>query len=532
MRALSETQQNLTAILQAVVPDPRPVFARDGSLTFFDDSGKWWRGCSVPVRAAESMLAALNVKGRVACLLAPTLAAHVRVALSRSRTDQAIIAVTPDLPDLSVLLRCDNFSADLTAHRVWFAWGEDWMTRLRELLAERPGLATPAQFIRLPTTPGDDVDRMVGAAQIVFAETNTARADRIELRRTAWRRRPPGRLRLYVIAPSLFRLWDDAGAVLADAIAATPDAAHDASVTAFDPDDPARSSVVALSETTEVCDAIIAADTSRTDLPGVVPAAMPWITWVTRREFVPSFGAAGESDALVVCDPALREAAVSGGWPSERIALGGWPALPGEDVAPADSAPPALAIVADTRQVEMPEALSEFSSHTLLWNAIADELAADPFVMGGGAASYLETRMARHGVSPDGFDTGLFLDRLILPSYAQSVARVLREEGLPTRLFGAGWDAIDEFHDGTAGPVTSRHDLAAVRRVASAVVDVSTDIHRHPLHRLGLPVLSPAETRGRRGLVGAGRAMLSGRRIAPPAASPVRLNHFLRLLRA
>lgn len=469
------------------------------------------------------MLTSLDVKGRVACLLSPTLAAHVRVALRRSRQDQTVIAVCPDMRDLHVLLHCDDFSNEVRKHRLWFAWSEDWAAELTQLFVEKPGLATPAQFIRLPITPAEEVDRLVTTAQKVFAEANHSRAETIARRRNGWRRAGAPVRSLCVVAPSHFRLWDDAGAVLAEALT------DDAAVREFDPDDPACSSPLALLAAAEECGAVVTADASRADLAGVIPMDMPWLTWVTRGGSIPAIEMAGPADALVVADPAWREDALRSGWPSDRVAIGGWP-MPCDG--PASTPPRVLGIVSDTRPVVAPEQLAEFSSHQLLWDRTAAELAGNPFALNDPPAQFLERRMRRVGVSADGFDAELFLEGLILPAYQQAIARILLSEGVPLRLFGAGWDCLDEFRAHAAGPVDSRGDFEGLRNAAAAFVHVWPTSDAHPIHRLGRPVVRPRITLGRAHLVGSAKRALAGETPDAPRAEPVSLQHFLRLLRA
>lgn len=520
------TQPRLAAAVVGLPVDAEPVYARDGSLTAFGPGGKWWHNCSVPLRAAEAMLATLDANGRVACFLGPTLAAHVRVALRRLRPHQAVLAVCPDAEDVRVMLACDDFSGDLRLHRLWFAWGEHWAAEMKRLFDELPGLATPAQFVRLPVAPAEEVDRMVPAAQAVFAQANARRAQQVVTRRDGWRNRGSQSRRLCVIAPSHFRLWNDAGAVLAEQLLG---GAADTDVgIRFDPDDPACSSALALLDAAERCDAVVAADTSRADLAGVVPVAMPWVTWITRPASIPAFESASPADRLVLAEAAWVQRATAAGWPRDRISVGGWSVVPAEP--PSSSAARSLAVAADTRPVVMPDALAEFSSHALLWGHIAAELAADPFAAASSPAAYLEQRMKRHHVSPDGFDAALFLERLIVPAFEQAVARLLVREGLPVRLFGAGWDQIDDLRRCAAGAVTSQAELAPIAAGSAVVVDVSPLADVHPVHRLGRPVVSARAARGRPGFVQAARAAVRGGVPVPPAAPAITRAHAVSLL--
>ena len=99
------------------------VYSRDGSLSALDEAGRWWSGCSLPMRAQAAMLANLKVTGRVVCLLAPPHAATVRVALDKIGPRRAIIVLVPDSRELRVLLACDDFSAEIRERRLWFASG-------------------------------------------------------------------------------------------------------------------------------------------------------------------------------------------------------------------------------------------------------------------------------------------------------------------------------------------------------------------------------------------------------------------------
>jgi hypothetical protein len=549
--ALSLSQPRLGAALGPAPRDLRWVYARDGSLTAFDAAGQWLHSCSVPLRAAEALLSTLEVKGRVACLLAPTLCAQVHVTLQHGRPEQAILALCPCLDDLHTLLHCDDFSSAIRARRLWFAWGDDWATEMKQLFTEQAGLATPAQFVRLPTTPAEEVDQLVSTAQKVFADTNAARVAAIATRRDGWRPRAttltasrgiPGEAggtsdrplasrdkgrsllpRLCVVAPSQFKLWADAGAVLAETLAASAEAGR-AEVFPFDPDDPARSSAAALLEAAAPCDALVAADTARADLPGVLPPDMPWITWITTPAKIPPFTTAGPRDALLVADLAWRELARSSGWPENKVAVAGWPAPAPVPAGGCDA--PTLAIVSDTRPVVAPERLAEFSSHQLLWNAIAAELSSDPFALGDDPVAYLEQRMRRHGVSPGAFDHALFLGDLILPTYEQCLARILLKEGIPLLLHGHGWADVNEFHPHAAGPVTSRADLARICSRSRAIIHALPTSHAHPADSVGLPVLRRGGE-SRAAYLRTVRAALNGQFAPRPQVAALALDQFL-----
>ena len=75
LRALEKTQPQLATSRATEI---RWVFARDGSLTAIDQSGKWHGGCSVPHRAAGELLRSLEIAANVACFLAPIVQRQIR----------------------------------------------------------------------------------------------------------------------------------------------------------------------------------------------------------------------------------------------------------------------------------------------------------------------------------------------------------------------------------------------------------------------------------------------------------------------
>src|SRR5437868_4179329 len=77
---------------------------------------------------------------RMSRFLAPAHAAQIAVALGRLKPHQAVIALLPELAELSIALCCQNFSKDIAAHRLWFVAGENWREQLSQLLCNNPGL--------------------------------------------------------------------------------------------------------------------------------------------------------------------------------------------------------------------------------------------------------------------------------------------------------------------------------------------------------------------------------------------------------
>src|SRR5437868_5179326 len=80
--ALRSSQPDLAATLTDDRPDAQWLLGRDGSLTA-RVSGQWWSGCSLPLRAAQTLLEKLDLGARVSCFLSPTHAAQLRVTLDR-----------------------------------------------------------------------------------------------------------------------------------------------------------------------------------------------------------------------------------------------------------------------------------------------------------------------------------------------------------------------------------------------------------------------------------------------------------------
>jgi hypothetical protein len=497
--------------------------ARDGSLTVRDSSG-WWAGCSLPARAAVQQLKSLEARGPLSCFLDPPHAAHLSVALDKMQPSQAIVALIPHERSLAVILGSENLSQYIADHRLWFVAGAQWAAAMRELFRQRPGLATPTQFIRLNQADPQRLDPLIDQAREAIASVSSERTQHARELAAQWQPRA-GRRRCCIVTGRSFHLWNESGRVLAD-IAAVGGA--DAQPVCSD--DPISASTHELLRAATQCDALLTADIARADLPDLLPAALPWISWVTSPR-IPVAAAAGPNDRLLLADPAWESQARAAGWKKSAIEIAGWPLLPpppvrrgraGEGACAAnaelnDHFPPFsiqhssfslspepppqpspgvpeegacfVALVADTIPLDAPQRLEEFSSHRLLWNSIRDELCDDPWAAGNDADMFLAARQRRYGVPEEGLDRGLFLRGLIEPAAMQGMVRRLLADGAPIRVFGRGWSDLPAFAAIAGGAVDSREQLAAMAASAAAILDTRSSPYRDQRHALGRPVI-------------------------------------------
>jgi hypothetical protein len=478
------------------------IYGRDGALTAMHADGSWWAGCSLPRRAARSVLKTLDAGGRVACFLAPPYAAQVQVALEMLRDDQAIVVLCPRRESAEVMLGCENFAAEIRAHRLWFACGEQWSIELDRLFEENPGLPTPAQFIRGAAADHAETNALIPIAEKIFNAQNARRAETNKPRRQSWQ--PSGRRtpRICLIAPSHFRLWDDGGHVLAETMGDSRGGEYEC--VRFDSDDPASASSAALAVAASGCDAAVAVNLAREDLPDVLPDEMPWVTWLVRERIAASVKGLSR-DGLIVADARLRSDAIARAWPSERVQIAAWP----RERASISQAGEGLAMIADTRSLKAPPRIVDLSSQHLLWDAMAAEIAENPFVVTPDADKYLRGRQRELQIPDEGFDRDLFVERLLTPAFGQGIARLLRREKLAVRLWGEGWQAIEEFADIAEGPVRSRRQLAEAAESAAALVYAWPIPRAHPIDALARPILRPAL--GRSAFLASARNALAGR---------------------
>jgi hypothetical protein len=452
------------------------VYGRDGALTCKTMDGQWLLGNSLPRRTGERMLRDLRISQSVCCFLDVPHAAFLKAALERLSNNQAMIAVVPDAERLSILLHCEDFSEAVRGRRLWVAGGEDWLGALAKIFLNHPGLPTPNSFIRTSLTEETALQTMIACAQEIFATETKRRGEMIaDYARSSSVRLPGKQKQICLIAPSVFRMWDPSAEVLAGILPARQ----------FDPDEPTSASPLALAIAAADCDAVVTANIGRAEANGLVSLEWPWITWIT-RPMIPAYVGA-KRDQLILADPTWCAAAKSLGWPAEQVTVAGWPQI-------FEAARPGkyLALIANTTAVAIEPDHFELSSHALLWETIRRQLLDDPFEMQTEPGQYLARVLQQYNVSPDGLDQAAFIDQLIIPTYLQSVAKILLRSGCPLRLFGNGWSEMDEFSLHSGGEIADISSMREAVAGSAALVHAWPVRYAHPVQAMGRPVIHAA----------------------------------------
>lgn len=508
LAALAARQPALDTTALTCPADLIWINARDGALTGMFDGTRWWAGCSVPLAAARFMLKSMEIRGTTGCFLNPRHAAQLRVALDILHSRQAVIAIVPEQQMLAVLLHTDDFAQDIASGRLWFAGGSRWESQLETIFRDNPGLATPAEFIRPITSDADAANALIEPAQRTFSQISAARGAQSKSLIESWQPGARAHLRLCLLAPSEFRLWDDAALVLDE----MDFSGTGIKVDRLDSDRPTSSSPLALARSASQCDAIAAANIFRSHLPGVVPTAMPWVTWVTTPR-IPPAADAGPNDRLILADAYWVSIAKHLGWEACRLEVAGWPALPRTGKPES-----ILSLIADTHLLDVPKPIEGYSSQVLLWETIRDELIRDPFLAVDNIDGYLNSRRARFQIGDDGFDRSIFKERLIVPAVQQGLARRLIKDGMPLRLFGRGWDSLDRMAQFHGGPVRSRQELAGAVSQSAALVHVWPWQAGHAIELTGRPVI---RTKRMHEFLSDVRQAMNGTLIAPSRHEPI-----------
>jgi hypothetical protein len=472
LQALKDRQPSLAAeVAELPPPDVDWLFARDGVLTARTPDGAWWSGSSLPRRTAQAILEKMELGAVVTCFLSPTHAQQVRVTLDRQKPTQALIAALPNVTDLRLMLGCESFATEIETGRLWFASGENWDELLERILTQHEGLPVPAQFVRTALIGEERSQAMIARAQGVLSREIGRRAERMtSIFTTA---DPASSDRVCVLAPAAFRLWDDAGHVIGDLAKA-------AGWQIVNSDDPCAASPLAFASVAATCGTVVSANLGRAELSESLPRSTRVITWITTPRF-PRFDPRAAGDRLIVADERWRPQTLAAGWPIDHVAVGGWPARASQPCGRG------LGVIADTLPIVRPD--FTLSSHNVLWDTIAQELAANPFEVGQDVAAYLARWLRRGSIADDTVDQRIFVDRLIVPAYQQGLVRFLLRAGIPLHLHGCGWETIHEFAPSHRGPIADRDALRTAIDACAALVHAWPITSAHPIDSVGLPVL-------------------------------------------
>jgi hypothetical protein len=459
------------------------VFSRDGYLSGRIESA-WWSGCSVPLLTGRQLLKKLELAGSLGCFLSPSHAGQLRACFEKVQPTQAMLAVLPKIDSLWVLLHCDDFSAEISAGRLFFAAGDDWAKMLGEVFERFSGLALPQQFIRTALLDDEEMGALSSEAQTNIS-LETDRRSRVMTELFERKPKPAAADRVVVLAASRLNLSDLSNIALRQALVCNT---NDRSYVSFDPEYPLTSSPLALAEIASEAATLVAADLFRSDLAGMVGPTTRWITWATRRRIVPA-SAALRGDRLILADAQWRKAALDEGWKPEQIQVAAWPRILSQREL--SDASGFLAILTDLRQGEMPQRVKDFSTQRLLWESIEEELARNPQALGADPDWYLNSRIERLNIATEGFDRAMFFEKLIEPTYAMGLARLLIRSDIPIRVIGRGWSETDEFKKHAFGAVES------VEELQTAITDCRAILPAFPkgnsLEGLGLPVVRANE---------------------------------------
>lgn len=520
LTALRRTQPDVCALVGDENPeDSRVEFAygRDGALTARRE-GRWVGDCSVPRAAAGELFKTLSPRGKVVCLVGPSQAAQVHIVLDRAAPTGAVICLVPNVMALRHVLHCGDFSCELATNRLWFAAGDQWGGMLEGLFRRYPGLPIPSQFVRTTVTADATGGSLIEATQGIFSAEAARRQALANTRHGTWRARTAGAPpRIGVVAPSQFRLWDGASTILRDCVTGAFEG-----VRVHDTDDPLSASPLGLALAAEEMDVLFLANRTRGDLGGLIPEQTRCVTWWTTS--LAPMASTHVNDVLVVADGAWADMVVKSGWDARQVKVAHWPTL--DHQAPAATDAP-LVMIADTSPIETEPAM-ELSSHRLLWQAIAAELAKDPFALGDDPAKYLKQRRARMNIKEEGFDTARFFNGVILLAYQQGMARMLIAACLPLQLYGEGWDRIADFASHAKGTVRSREEMVKAAEGACGLVHAWPGLGAHEIDSLGRPVLRRPGRR-REAFVREARAMTTSA-VPPPHPTQPLTAHGLRAI--
>ena len=353
----------------------------------------------------------------------------------------------------------------------------NWPDQLAALFEKYPGLPLPQQFLRTSLLDDCRNVRPVDRGPENHLDRNIAPI-RKNGRDYLPRRQSPTRTgRIVVLAGSQFNLADLSNIALRHAL---PE--DNRLFVAFDPDHPLTAGPLPWPKPppmpTPWSPPIYSAPICRTSSP----RRTAWITWITTGR-ITAPDTQGSRDGLLLADPAWRQDAhqrrlARRAHPDRRLAANRSPASSARNL------PPVLGLLTDTRTIEIPPQVKDFSSQHLLWEFIEDELTRDPLALGDDPDRYLNSRMSRFNIRDEKFDRGLFFDRLIAPAYKRGVALFLLKNGIRVALFGRGWNEMAEFKSCAMGPIENLADLThAISQCDAILQPIPIEASRPPACR-------------------------------------------------
>jgi hypothetical protein len=518
-RALSAARANYSANLEALkvvfprlydqlpreLPEMEWLYARDGSLSARTPDRQWLADCSVPARLASLALKKVDLTGVVTCLLAPAHAQEIVAAFDKLAPHQGLVVVQPSERAFVIALACADFSEAIRSKRLFPIVGPAWEREFGRLYEQFPALAPPAMMVRLPLAPQWLVERITPAMDNLVQAQLGRHA--VALSRAAMRTVSETARGVLAVASSRVTMFGDAGSSLLSL------ASRDREIDVVDTNECVNAASLAIAIAAQRIDAgvLVAADLGRADLPAVVPAGVAWVTWCTQGR-IPKFDARqGPRDRLLLIHPSLQPAARAVGWPDDRISIATDPT--GARPLESDALP---TIFFDLPKIEVPAQINEYSSHRLLWDRIAHEIAKDPFGHRPPVLEYIRSIGRSLGIERDALPTDLVLHKLIEPLFAKSIALHLHAAGHKFWIVGSGWDAVPELASHERCPVVDAHTWDDALRHANAIFDVwpATPLHRSRF--VGRPVVA---TWGVGGVTNVRRATMQNEAKDAPALS-------------
>lgn len=145
-------------------------------------------------------------------------------------------------------------------------------------------------------------------------------------------------------------------------------------------------------------------------------------------------------------------------------------------------------MICDTRKIQVPASVANFSSHRLLWELIEEELAANPLAVED-VDVYLVNRAGQLNISVEVLERPRFIEELIIPAYQQGLARLLIAAKAPIRLWGKGWGDLPEFVPRVGGAILNQDEFEQAIAGCCGLIYCWPSRAAHPIQATGKPVV-------------------------------------------